>query len=134
MSTFRTMIVSAADADLARTIAATLDPANSSGMFETGLSATGTAPATHYVSTGYVSDAFAAPLPFQVWEQVDGNWLLVESQPGDAWGVAAMCQEDGLEVTPDQVEVLFEGSDITDQEPFTAFGRLGLQLVQETVE
>ncbi len=60
---FRTLIVESADVDLARTIAATLDPAHSQGMWETPLSSTGAEPATHYISTGFIGEGFAALVP-----------------------------------------------------------------------
>lgn len=125
---FRTFIVTAADAPLARDIAALTE--GGSGMFVTGLSKTGSAPATHYVSTGVVSDAFAAACPEQVWEQQNGAWVLVASSPGDPGAVYAMCQSRGLSVTLADIDGLFARSDVTQEEPFTAFERLGLGMVQ----
>lgn len=55
MDIFRTLIVPADQAPLARLIAETLDPVNCQGMFTTGLSPTGDEPATHYISSGGIS-------------------------------------------------------------------------------
>ena len=52
---FRTIVVT--DAVAARALAG--DP----GMFLTGLSATGTAPATHFVSSGFMPEEIVAPFP-----------------------------------------------------------------------
>lgn len=112
---FRTFIVTAADAPLARDIAALT--AGGSGMFVTALSPTGAAPATHYVSTGVVPDAFAAAC----------------DQPGDADAVYELCQSRGLSVTIAGIKGLFSRSDVTRQEPFSAFERMGLQLIQTEV-
>ena len=109
---FRTFIVTAANAPLARDIAALTE--GGTGMFVTALSPSGSAPATHYVSTGEVSDAFAAAC----------------DSPGDASAVYEMCKSCGLSVTLAKIKTLLKNSDVTQQEPFAAFERLGLQLIQ----
>lgn len=73
---FATIVV----ADQAAAQATAGDPA----MFTTGLSATGAAPATHWVSSGYMPEELVALFP-----------------------------------------------EATDEEPFAAFARLGLQLTTE---
>jgi hypothetical protein len=137
MNVFRTMIVSAQDAQMARDIAAAVDPANSTGMWETPLSPTGAAPATHYISTGYVSELFAAPLPFQVWAQDEqGQWTLVDSEPGDPIAVYEACQllDPPAPYTLEEIEALWLEADVTDQDPWVALGRLNLKLVQESTD
>lgn len=57
---FRTLVVTAAIAGLARQLAAALP--SGLGMFVAGYSPTGSAPATHYVSEGWVWDLFADAL------------------------------------------------------------------------
>jgi hypothetical protein len=42
-----------------------------------------------------------------------------------------MCIAGGLTVTQAQVDAVYATADVTEQEPFTAFARLGLQMVQE---
>lgn len=127
---FRTLIVTADDAPLARSIAA-LSPGGE-GMWVTGLSPSGEEPATHYVSTGLIPPNFAAVCPEQVYEQdEDGNWVLVSSTPGNPAAVFAMCEQAEMSVTLAEIEAVFQSSDVTAQEPFVAFGRLGLAIVQE---
>jgi hypothetical protein len=134
MDIFRTLVLTAEVTPLAQQIAATLSPA-SSGMWTTGLSPSGTAPATHYISTGYIGPEFAHMVPLQVWEQDEtGYWQLISTEPGDPEAVTAAYNAAGLEVTLEQVDAVYAGADVTDQEPFTAMARLGLQIVQEAAD
>jgi hypothetical protein len=131
MDIFRTLILTAEVTPLAQQIAATLSPAGQN-MWTTGLSATGETPATHYISTGYIGPEFAHMVPLQVWEQDEtGYWQLIRTEPGDPEAVTAACNAAGLEVTLEQVDAVYAGADVTDQEPFTAMARMGLQIVQE---
>ena len=128
---FRTILVPAADAPLARTIAATLDPAHSQGMWETPLSPTGTEPATHFISTGFIGEGFAALVPFATWAQ-EGDppeWVQTEYEPGDSFATLALCEQAGMTVTLEQIEDLFATSDVTAEDPWVALGRLGLKIV-----
>ena len=129
---FRTIVVTAADAELARNLAA-IAPGGA-GMFITPLSADGQAPASHYISTGLLPESFVAPLPLQTWEQKDGNWVLVSEEPGDAQAVYDAATAAGLTVTESEIVTLFSDSDVTTQDPFVAMGRLGLQIINEAVE
>ena len=52
MDIFATIIVTAANVAQARTIAAEIP--SGEGMFTAGLSATGNAPATHYIASGWI--------------------------------------------------------------------------------
>lgn len=132
---FRTLVVPSSHAPLARQICATLAPSGGSAMLQTGLSADGEAPATHYVSTGWMDADFAALMPLTVWEQdAEGVWQQVDYYHGDSEAVVALCGDDGLTVDEAEVADLFAVSDVTEQEPFVAFGRLGLQLVQEPMD
>jgi hypothetical protein len=129
---FRTLITTAATTPLARDIAATLSPTAGQNMWLTGLSATGNAPATHYVSTGLISPEFAMLVPEQVWEQdANGDWVMTSSTPGDPVTCYDLCIAGGLTVTQAQVNAVYAAADVTEQEPFTAFARLGLLMVQE---
>lgn len=128
---FRTLIIQAADAPLARQIAA-LSPGGE-GMWKTGLSPSGTAPATHYVSTGLIPEGFAAVCPEQFWEWQGDTWVMVGETPGDPVFVYEMCQQGGVQATVAEIDRLFADSDVTAQEPFTAFGRLGLTIIAEDV-
>jgi hypothetical protein len=129
---FRTLVTTAATTPLARDIAATLSPTAGQNMWLTGLSATGNAPATHYVSTGLISPEFAALVPEQMWEQDEnGDWVQTGSTPGDPVLCYQMCIAGGLTVTQAQVDAVYAAADVTEQEPFVAFARLGLLMVQE---
>ena len=131
---FRTLITTAATTPLARDIAATLSPSGGQQMWLTGLSATGNAPATHYVSTGLISPEFAALVPEQVWEQdANGDWVQTGSTPGDPVLCYQMCVAAGMSVTQAEINAVYAAADVTAQEPFVAFGRLGLVMVQEAL-
>ena len=131
---FRTLIVTAATAPLSRSIATTLSPTGGQNMWVTPLSATGNAPATHYVSTGLISPEFAMLVPEQMWEQGEnGDWVQTGSSPGDPVLCYQMCVAGGLTVTQAEVDAVYAAADVTEQEPFTAFARLGLKMVQEAL-
>ena len=140
MDAFRTMIVTASDAPLARDLAACIDPAHSSGMWTTALASVDapTVP-THYISTGFVAEGFAEALPLATWayEQPDpeqpGAWTRTGYLPGNAALVAQLAGEADppLVVTTEEVEALFLRSDVTMEDPWVALGRLGLVLAQE---
>jgi hypothetical protein len=109
--TFNTLIVPAA-----------LSPAGH-GMFVSGLSADGSEPATHFVSTGMIHSQFAA--------------LLALNDPQALYDMAvAGAAAQGLPVTwsVDDCAALLEQSDVSADPPFDAFARLGLQLVQPADE
>lgn len=130
---FKTLIVDAQDVVLAREIAATLGKAGGEGMWLTGLSSDGQEPATHYVSTGYVSSELAALVPTAFYEQnEEGQWVQTDYIPGNASMVVAACvaADPPLEVTVEQVEAIYSRSDVTEQDPYIAFNRLGIQMVQ----
>ena len=129
---FRTLITTAATTATAQSIAVTLSPTGGQNMWITPLSATGNAPATHYVSTGLIAPEFAALVPEQVWEQdpLTGVWTQTGSSPGDPVLCYQMCIAGGLNVTQAQINAVYATADVTAQEPFTAFARLGLKMVQ----
>jgi hypothetical protein len=127
---FRTFIVPAAHADLARALCAL--EAGGAGMFTTGLSADGTEPASYYVSTGQVPGPLGMAAPCAVWEQdAEGAWVEVSREPGNPAAVYAASQaaDPPVACTLADIEALFVASDITAQEPSTACGRLGLRIV-----
>ena len=131
---FRSLIVPTAQVQLARDIAVTLSPEGGKNMWLTGLSATGNAPVTHYISTGLISPEFAALVPEQVWTQDEnGDWVQTGSSPGDPVLCYQMCVAQGMTVTQAQIDAVYAASDVTQQEPFTAMARLGLQMVQEAI-
>ena len=127
--TFATLIVTAADAPTSRAIAAAFGPGGV-GMWTTPLSASGLDPVTHYISTGYIPAEFVSMCPMATWAQdEDGNWVQTDYYPGDAATVALYASQAGVKVTEAQVSAIFSRSDVSAQEPFTAMGRLGLQII-----
>lgn len=126
---FLTLIVPDAEVALARTVAATMDPGGV-GMWVTPLSSTGDNPATHWISTGWVPEAWQSIVPTQTWEQQeDGTWVEISSTPGDPTTVLNACQAADLEVTQAEIDGLFSVADVTTQQPFVAMNRLGVQMI-----
>lgn len=135
---FRTMIVPSQYTPLASQLSALLAGTSGEDMFTTGLSATGTPPATHYVSTGYVSEGYAAVLPLDTYTtEIDpqtGQPVVIHThKDGDPQLVVDLAAEKGVTVSLQEVTDAMNAMDCTEQEPFTAFARLGLQLVQEPI-
>jgi len=127
--TFATLIIVASDAPLARAIAASFG-SGGVGMWTTPLSADGTDPATHFISSGYIPEAFAYMVPSQVWAQDEnGNWVMTGSDPGNPQAVYEAATAQGVICTLADVEGVFSRSDCSPQEPFVAMGRLGLTIV-----
>ena len=100
------------------------------GMFTTGLSATGEAPATHYISSGAVDAKFAAILPLSTITTVD-EVEKVERSAGDVAAVIQLARDAGQTVDAKTIGGLFAALDVSEQPPFAAMERLGLQLVTE---
>jgi hypothetical protein len=128
---FRTLIVTAADAPLARDIAAALGGAGGQYMWQTPLAPTVDGPATHYVSSGWIPPAWQVMVPTQTWAQdATGTWEQTGGTPGDPLLVYHGATQAGLAVTLDEIVDLFAVCDVTEQPPFVAFERLGLMMVQ----
>ena len=123
---FRTMIVPAGQVELARTLAATLTGEAGAGMWETAVSATGEAPATHFISTGMIDADFAALLPLTTVGEAGAA-----TAPGAPDVLAALASQAGLSVTAAQVAAVLDAADVTELEPFTALDIAGLRIVQE---
>lgn len=129
---FRSLIIPSAHVQLARDLAAAISPENASGMFNTPL--TDGQSVTHYISTGIVSDQFAAPLPLTTWTQdEEGAWVQVSHWPGMPEVIAEMAGQldPPFVVTTEQIAAAFAASDISEQEPFVAMERMGLSLNPE---
>ena len=140
MTKLRTLILPAADAPEARRICQGIDPTNYSHLWRTPLSVTGDEPASHYITSGGVSDAFAMMAPCATWEwqqtdpQAPGQWVQTAYYPGRPDIVVERCAEVDVEVTEQEVEALFSRGDCSDQEAFTAMARVGVQMVRETMD
>ena len=134
MDIFRTLIVPATNVSLARAIATCFGPGGE-GMWTTPLSASGSDPATHYISSGYVPPEYGYLVPLQVWSQdQNGDWVLVGSEPGDPVAVYTAATAQGVVCTQADVDALFAAADVTEQEPFTAMGRLGLTIINPPLD
>ena len=128
---YRNMIVTAADAPIARAIAVGISPVAGDNMWLDAYSASGTAPATHYISTGYIGPEWEVLMPLQTYARdSNGDWVLADSYPGQPQQLLAACQQYGVQVTQQQIDDLFATSDVTTQEPAEALARMGLKLVQ----
>ena len=127
---FRTIVIPASVAVNARNLCKGLAPGSGDGMFLTGLSATGNAPATHYVSSGTISDEMAALLPCKtVTTDKDGK-TVVTTAPGMPDAVPALATKAKISTTKAKITALYASIDVSDQPPFVAMARLGLQMVQ----
>lgn len=127
---FRTLILPADVAPLAQEIATTLS-SGGAGMWTTGLSASGVAPAAYFISTGYIPPEFAYMTPEQFWEQNEsGEWVMVGEDPGNPVAVYEACVAAGMTITLADVEGIYAVADITAQDPFVAISRLGVMIVE----
>ena len=127
--THRTIIVPAAFQQLAQGLcAAAAEGDAGKGMFTTGLSADGTAPATHYISSGYIFDDFAALLPLTTVEPSteDGEPDTVTERPGNVPVVEGLAAQAGITLPAGTVAALFNAIDVTELDPWAAMARLGL--------
>ena len=133
--THRTIICPAAFQQLAQGLcAAAAEGDAGAGMLTTGLSATGTEPATHYISSGPIYESLADLLPLTTvaYEEEDAAET---TRPGDVATVEAIASQAGIDLPAGTIAALFAAIDVTEQEPFTAMARLGLVMVQaEAVE
>ena len=96
------------------------------GMFTTGLSATGELPATHYISSGPIANEFGDLLPLTSFDEEGAP----TTRPGDVATVEAIADQAGITLPAGTIAALFAAIDVTEQEPFTAMARLGVQIVQ----
>lgn len=135
MSTYthRTIIVPAAFQQLAQGLCEAVAEGDAGqGMFTTGLSETGTEPATHYISSGHIEQQFADILPLTTVDQ-DGEGLPdIHTRPGNVAAVEALAAQAGIDLPPGAIAALFAAIDVSAQGPFEAMARLGLSFSQES--
>lgn len=124
-----TIILPAAAQALAQGLCQAAAGEAGAGMFTTGLSATGEAPATHFISSGAVEAKFADILPLGTVTTVD-EVPTVERTSGDLAAVVQLAADAGVAVDLDTVGGLFAALDVTAQDPFSAMARLGLRLLE----
>ena len=135
--THRNIIVPAAFQQLAQGLCeAAAEGDAGAGMFTTGLSADGTAPATHYMSSGYIFDDFAALLPLTTVEPSteDGEPYTVTERPGNVPVVEGLAAQAGITLPPGAIAALFDAIDVMELGPWEAMEWLGLRIAQEAEE
>ena len=126
----RTMIVPAgALTAMAQGLCEGLAGAGGAGMFVTELSATGAEPATHTISAGPIGDDFASLLPLTTVTTVDGK-AISTTAPGNVAAIVYLAGEKDITIDPEQLTALLDAIDVSEQPPFVAMARLGLQLVR----
>ena len=125
--THRTIIVPAAFQALAQALCeAAAEGDAGKGMFTTGLSETGTEPATHYISSGPIATEFGDLLPLTSFDEEGAP----TTRPGAVATVEAIASQAGIDLPAGTIAALFNAIDVTEQEPFTAMARLDLKITQ----
>jgi len=124
-----TIIIPAAAQALAQGLCQAAAGEAGAGMFATGLSATGEAPATHFISSGAVESKFAAILPLSTITTVD-EVETVSKTTGNIEAVIQLAKDAGQAVDAKTIGGLFAALDVTAQDPFAAMERLGLRLLE----
>lgn len=124
----RSIIVAAAQRDLAAQLCAVLAGPGGSQMFTTPLSADSAEPATHYISAGMIEDNFAALIPLDA--MVDDVWTRTYAGLPETI-VQLYNATDNQPITLDEVSVVFAASDVSEQDPHEAMSRMSLQMVQQ---
>lgn len=126
----RTIIIPASAQRNAQALCKGLAGAAGDGMFVVGLSASGEAPATHYISSGPISTEMAALLPCKtVTKDAEGKDV-VTTAPGMPEAVPDLAAKAKISTTKAKITALYASIDVSDQPPFEAMARLGLQMVQ----
>ena len=122
----RVLIVPAAFQTLAQGLCEAMAEGDAGkGMFTTGLSPNGEAPATHYISSGGMAPEFADILPLTTVDE-EGN---VSIRPGNVAVVETMAAQAGITLPAGTIAALFYAIDVSEQDPFAAMARLGIKLI-----
>ena len=124
--TYRCIIVPDAQVQYARDLSAAAAGPAGAGMYTTPMSPTGELPATHWISAGFISQSFADMLPLTIFPE-DSDPI---TTPGTPLLVADLATANDYPTTRDDVQALFDASDVTEQDAFTAMARLGLVMTQ----
>ena len=122
-----TIIVPAAFQQLAQALcAAAAEGDAGKGMFTTGLSADGTEPASHFISSGLIYESLADLLPITTFDE-EGQ---PTTRPGNVAAVEALAAQADFTLPPGTIAALFDAIDVTELGPWGAMARLGVQIVQ----
>lgn len=125
-----TIILPAAAQTLAQALCVAAAGEAGAGMFTTGLSATGEASATHFISSGAIETKFADILPLSTITTVD-EVETVSKTTGNIEAVIQLAKDAGQTVDAQTIGGLFAALDVSEQPPFVAMARLGLQLCNQ---
>ena len=129
----RVLIVPAAFQTLAQGLCEAMAEGDAGkGMFATGLSPNGEAPATHYISSGGIATEFADILPLTtVTPSTEiGEPDVITTRPGNVAVVETTAAQAGITLPAGTIAALFSAIDVSDQEPFVAMVRLGIKLIE----
>lgn len=130
----RTIIVPAAFQQLAQALCeAAAEGDAGAGMFTTGLSATGSLPATHYISSGPIYESLADLLPLTTvaYEEDDAAET---TRPGNVPVVEGLAAQAGITLPPGTIAALFDAIDVTELGPWDAIARMQLVIAQGDTE
>jgi hypothetical protein len=112
--THRTIILPAVITPTCQALSVKLSGEAGNGMWTTGLSATGEAPATHYISSGMIGKEFTDVIT-------------------DAEAMFAAAQEEDSSITLAQCEYILKQADVSEEGAFEALTRLELKMIQDTI-
>jgi hypothetical protein len=130
---FRTLVITSSDVSTTRNIAASFGPGGV-GMWTTPLSVSGADPASHYISSGYISEEFVNIVPYTEWAKDENNqWISISTDEGDASTIYSYTSEFGLDVSLSEIQGIFSRSDVSSQEPFVHIERMGLKFIQSEI-
>ena len=99
----------------------------------TGLSADGTEPASHFISSGPIYESFADLLPLTTvtYEEDDAAET---TRPGNVAVVEAIALQAGFTLPPGTIAALFDAIDVTALGPWAAMARMSLAIAQGDAE
>lgn len=131
--TFRSMLIPAADRDLARQIWGTLDPeyANTFRFPCTSASDPDSKDITHYCDAGPITDAAALLMPLEYWIQDPdtGAWTLEYRDDGNPKRVQWFCKNQGFDVPLPDVENIWRHASVSEQDLNRALERMNLRIL-----
>jgi hypothetical protein len=135
---FRTIIAPVAAQGMAQALCAAFSPEAGVGMLTTLLAPQGSQVPTLCVSSGGISPAFADLLPLTTLTTTFGAdssgeptaTTTTTTRPGNAAQVVELAAQLGMPVPLAYIEALLASIDVSAQEPFEAFARLGVHIVQ----
>ena len=98
-------------------------------MFATPLSATGTLPASHYISSGMIEAPFANLLPLTSVTYAEDGTPSTGIRPGNVALTVQLATDAGLPITEAEVSAMLAAVDVSEQSAQDALVRLGLQII-----